>query len=254
MSEEARQPKRKRRWLRFSLRTFLLLLTVLCIWLCWNLYRVERQREAVKWVRENGGTVYYDFEMDSDGEVLSDSQPPVAKWLHEILGVDFFSTVRQVGGFETQVSDVKPLAALTKLNELLLNHTQVSNVAPLAGLTTLEVLWLHNTQVDEVTPLAGLTNLNNLSLHNTPVSDITPLAKLKNLRWLDLSYTQFSDVTQLAGLTNLKSLRLYNTQVSDVTPLADITNLERLWLDGVQISDEEIEKLKLALPNCRIIH
>ncbi len=38
--------KPRRRWFRFSLRTLFVLMTLLCVWLGWNVYQV-RQREAV---------------------------------------------------------------------------------------------------------------------------------------------------------------------------------------------------------------
>ena len=52
MSEQAHKPKRKRRWFRFSLRTFVVLLTVFCVWLGLLVYRVNKQREAAQWVKK----------------------------------------------------------------------------------------------------------------------------------------------------------------------------------------------------------
>ncbi len=100
MIEEGKQPKYRRRWLRFSLRTFLIVLTILCVWLGWYLHRVEQQRAAVRWVRENGGAVRYDYEFDSDDKFIDASQPPVPKWLVDMLGVDYFVSVVSVHTFD----------------------------------------------------------------------------------------------------------------------------------------------------------
>jgi len=275
MTEQGNQPKRKRRWLRFSLRTFLIVLTILCVWIGWYLYRVEQQREAVKWVLENGGTVRYDFEIDDDGKNRGDTQPSVPRWLIDMLGVDYFSTVKRVAGFRldlnnenlvglahlehlklfnTQVSDVTPLEGLTKLKTLELRGTQVSDLTPLASLADLEHLDLCDTQVSDVTPLEGLTKLKTLVLSGTQVSDLRPLASLANLEGLDLSETQVSDVIPLEGLTKLRLLGLAETQFSDVTPLAGLTNLKGLFIRSTKSSDEDFEKLEQALPNCRISH
>ncbi len=51
-------PKRKRRWLRYSLRTFVVVLTVFCVWLGALVYRVNQQKEAVQWVKEQGGLLH----------------------------------------------------------------------------------------------------------------------------------------------------------------------------------------------------
>jgi len=64
MATEPSKPKRKRRWLRYSLRTFLVVLTVFCVWLGALVYRVNKQREAVQWVKDHGGEVYYEFEVE----------------------------------------------------------------------------------------------------------------------------------------------------------------------------------------------
>ena len=50
---------RLNRWLRISLRTMLVVLTVLCVVLGWKVRQVERQKEAVasvrKWVEKLAG-------------------------------------------------------------------------------------------------------------------------------------------------------------------------------------------------------
>jgi len=153
---------------------------------------VEQQREATKWVLENGGKVGYDYEYDSDDQLV-DSKPPVPKWLHDLLGVDYFFTVKHIALSDTQVSDVTTLASLTNLESLLLDNTQVSDVTPLATLKNLQWLVLSNTPVNNLEPLAGLTNLEGLFLDNTQVSDETPLAGLTNLECLWLDNTQISD-------------------------------------------------------------
>ena len=47
-------------------------------------------------------------------------------------------------------------------------------------------------------------------------------------------------------------LNLNGTEVSDLTPLAGMKRLERLFLEGTKVTEEQIDKLKLALPNCKI--
>ena len=82
MTTETDNPKPRRRWLQYSLRTFFVLLTVFCVWLGWTVHRANEQRKAVAWVREMGWSVEYD-----------DAEPPSPKWLVELLGVDYFQEV-----------------------------------------------------------------------------------------------------------------------------------------------------------------
>ena len=60
----------------------------------------------------------------------------------KLLGIDFFDDVVRVNLREVKVSDVSPLAGLTRLDYVDLGHTQVSDLTPLAGLKSLRMLVL----------------------------------------------------------------------------------------------------------------
>ena len=51
-----------RRRLRISLRTTMLVIVVVAIWLSWNVNRAREQHEAVAAVQKYGGWVHYDYE------------------------------------------------------------------------------------------------------------------------------------------------------------------------------------------------
>jgi len=241
--------KPKRRSFRFSLRTLLIFMLVVGGAAGWKIERVRKQREVVAWVHEMGGRVTY----EPRGSFL-EHLVAGPEWLRERLGRDFFDDVQKVllEPKFSLVSDVSPLANLTKLETLDLYNTQLSDLSQLVKLTNLKKLTLYNTQFSDLSPLAKLTNLESLGLNNAQVSDVSPLANLTKLEGLDLSGTGVSDVSPLAKLTELDWLMLSNTQVSDVSPLANLTKLEHLYLHHTQVSEEAIEQLKKALPQCSI--
>ena len=137
----------------------------------------------------------------------------------------------------TSISDVSALAGLTQLTQLYLNNTSISDVSALAGLTQLTQLYLNNTSISDVSALAGLTQLTQLYLNNTSISDVSALAGLTQLTHLNLNNTSISDVSALAGLTQLIDLRLHHTSISDVSALAGLTQLTWLYLNHTSISD-----------------
>ena len=49
----------RRRWFQFSLRGFLVVLTIGCLWLGWKVERAQSQREAVAKIESVGAIVYY---------------------------------------------------------------------------------------------------------------------------------------------------------------------------------------------------
>ena len=112
-----------------------------------------------------------------------------------------------------------------------MSANDISEVSPLAGLTRLTELYLSDNGISEVSPLSGLTGLTNLSLAINELTDVTPLADLTNLTRLDLRGNELTDVTPLAGLTSLTSLALEHNWVVDVAPLAGLTSLTHLYID-----------------------
>jgi Leucine-rich repeat (LRR) protein len=141
--------KPKRRFFQFSLRSLLVVMLVVCVTLAWKVEKAKKQREAVAWVQESGGSVSYDYEFDDARKRVPNPQPPGPKWLRELVGIDYFDDVVQVRQDKLPHNDITPLAGLTSLVWLDLRGTQVSDVTPLAGLTTLNILSLQKTQVSE---------------------------------------------------------------------------------------------------------
>jgi len=111
--------KPRRRWLRFSLRTLLIVVTFLSVplgWVGWEMGQVRRERATITWVEEMGGRVSFQLTF---GE---------RSWWQESTEKWFGERVRKVYLQHTQVSDPSPLAELKNLEELYLYYTQVSDL------------------------------------------------------------------------------------------------------------------------------
>ena len=135
---------RHRRYRQFSLRTFLVVLTIVCVWFGWQVNRANQQRKAVAWVLEMEGFVKYDYEVDEEGRYILDAKQTSPEWL-----LDFYNQVVEVYFIDTQVSDLTPLANLKNLNVLYLSRTPVHDLTPLANLKSLQWLDLDNTQASK---------------------------------------------------------------------------------------------------------
>ena len=88
--------------------------------------------------------------------------------------------------------------------------------------------------------------------------DFEQLGELKSLRVLSLSAWRLNDkaLVHLRGLPNLRELDLGAPKVGDagIRHLEALPNLEVLDLTGTEVTDEGIDRLKQALPNCRITY
>lgn len=173
----------KQRWWQFSLRTLLIVFTVLAVALCWIGWKLEqgkRQLEVVAWIENLGGKV------STQGTFRWQT------WTEEFFG----GKVVVVDLSDTHVSDLSPLAQLMNPE-------------------TVEIVLLNDTQVSDLSSLPYFKNLTSLYLGYTPVSDLSPLRKFKNLEYLYLENTMVADLSPLAELKNLEVLYLINTPMSD---------------------------------------
>lgn len=137
----------------------------------------------------------------------------------------------------SELSDIRPIANLTKLKWLAFAGTQVRDLNPLVGLTNLETLYSWLTPVSDLEPLASLTSLVDIDASGCKISNVTPMAFLTQLKYLKIRYNLIEDVTPLANLTQLIELNLSFNQIVNVRPLAELTNLEKLWIQGNNIAD-----------------
>jgi len=136
------------------------------------------------------------------------------------------------------VSDLTGLEHCVNLHQLIFKvRSDITDISPLAGLSKLSLVYLNSSKISDISPLGGLSELRNLQLTNNRISDISPLANLTNLEELDLSRNRVEDISPLAGLTKLQKLNLSGNLITDISPLANLTNLEELDLSRNSIID-----------------
>lgn len=143
---ESGKPKRQRRWLQYSLRTFLLLVAVFSVWLAIEVNKAQKQRAAVVAVEAAGGTVYYDWQ---DGEFLQvefkdrtlegyrfrNGPPRGPRWLRNAIGSEYVQEVVHVTIDDAALSDemmlrLKSLPALESMFVTGPRTTDVENALP----------------------------------------------------------------------------------------------------------------------------
>ncbi len=185
-------------------------------------YQLKKGRDEPITVNEMA-TVIYVHEWDDD--------------IKDLTGLEFAINLVEVSLTRNAISDISPLAGLTKLQYLYLRSNSISDISPLAGLTGLMDLDLSSNAIVDTSPLAELTNLTQLSLSGNTITDISVLANLTNLEELQLSRNPISDISPLTNLINLTRLELGRIATSNISPLVYLTNLIELGLRGNLVSD-----------------
>lgn len=219
------RPRRNRWGLRFSLRTLLIVMTIVCLVSGFWLNRAIRQRTAVR--------KFYELTANrppSHGDELVTMgyryqgrdqyyKPIIPRWLHpvrDLIGEEAFGEVTGVQLIDTPATN--------------------EDLRYLADVPTVERVWLSRTKVTDqgIRHLLACPRLTFLTLDSTEVTD--------------------EGVAQLTELTGLESLSLSGTKITDagLPHLAKLTRLKELWLRNSAITNEGYLRLEAALPECHI--
>ncbi len=261
MTEEQRL--RKRRWLQYSVRAVLVLVTVVSLSLGWLVHRARQQAAAVEAVLRSGGDVQYEWYFDA-GARSRKPESQIRAFLGAVFGDDFVRRVTYIalGEGELHDADLERLDGLRHLEGITADNSRITDDALgfLARHAAIEVVSLRRTRVGDET-LAALRRckeIRELYIPETAVTDLG-LAILDGHVNLDVVNFAGTEITD-AGLTNLKAARnlrvldLSNTKVTDagLTQLRDFAGLMLLRLVGTNVTDEGVKNLQAALPKCTI--
>jgi len=233
------QPKPKRRWHQFSLRTLLIAVLVLSLplgWIGWELEKTRREHVVVDRIEELGGVVEYHE---------SKSPPWIARRFRRTQEVRL---------------TVFPPAFLQNDQSPFVSRVNDNTLDLLKALKTTEELIIVGANITDcgMEHVAELTSLDSLVLVGTKITDkgLIHIAPLTRITKLTLSHSQTTDagLVHLAAITSLEELHLDNTDVTDagLMHLRELANLERLGLYGSRVTHQGVEKLRQALPNCEI--
>jgi hypothetical protein len=186
----------RRNWRALSLRSLLVLFTLLAVWLAIVANRAREQRRIVNALSQYpNAMIMYDYQWDlsAGGEIPKPrplSPPPGPLWIRSRLGDEYFVTV--IGVFLTgdwnRASDPPLREALEAIGDL-----------PALRVLSLEGLPITDAELGAV---AGQTDLTYLWLDETPISD-AGLVHLRRMRKLKYLYLRQSNVTD-TGIDALK--------------------------------------------------
>jgi hypothetical protein len=246
-----------RRLCQFSLRTALVLMTLLCIGLGTWTYRSQRQKLAVEAITDVGGEFCYSYQAEPSSSGIGKAysfqvEPAAPSWLRNFIGDHYF---------------------ITPVRLLIRKQGEIDHdcLAHLEALPHLEEMWFYDVKLDDV-DLANLKHLRKLTIltfgkgtlsGSAPPKNFDFLRHLRKLESLDLSDSKFGDrdAANVAQTSTLKWLYLYKSAIGDggLAQFQDLTNLQSLGLSGTNVTDaglphiSRLQKLQyLALSDSKI--
>jgi Leucine Rich repeat len=213
--------RRPRKYLRFSMRSLLVLVLLIGGFMGWYVRSVRLQRSAVAAITSSGGTVEYDIQLSGASWPASS----VSTWVSDRLGIDYVGNVANVWLYGSVLETDAHLASVSRLSRVErigLTGSSVTDVglAHLSGMINLTRLDLSYTKITDagLQHLEDSSNLSVLILNGTRITDsgLAHLKSLGRLSEIDLADTPVTDagLTHLKGLHNLSVVNVTNTKVT----------------------------------------
>ncbi len=165
--------KRTSRWRTFSLRSFICVVTLVCVSIGWWVAATEDRKRFSDWIVSFNRTPYYSYVLDAQGRPTRDADTPLRKWITNRFGVDSVYSIQRVHlDDRPAVKDITLLSRLNDLRHVELEGCQLTDITPLAGLSKLEVISINRNEVRDISAIANLTKLRVFSAMETPIKNI----------------------------------------------------------------------------------
>jgi hypothetical protein len=254
--------------MRYRLRTLLIVVGALCVWLGLRVNDVRRQRAAIAAIEQLGGTVYFHDQVSFDSRgrriIRPHAESLYPRWWRLVEERVFSPKIAGVKLRDTTATDgdLELLKCLPHVRHLELGNTGISDhgLIVVGRLRELESLSLLGTSIGDggIERLTHL-RLKQLFLNRTGITDegVRHLSHMTTLQTLVLDETQITDAALegVGKLVNLEEwLGLNQTQVSDagLPHLAGLKNCKNLTLIGTNVSREGLRRLRTALPQTNV--
>lgn len=154
---KAAQAKRPSpRFVKFSLRTVLILAAAFAFFLSWLVIPAQRQKAARLWVEGHRGWYAFESPYHADDDWYQPSGGlPIPRFAIDWFGIDTFASVTFVGFDADEIDDLRPLVGFSNLEELYINQfvhpqTDFTVLRPLSRLRTIELTKWSGVELDEL--------------------------------------------------------------------------------------------------------
>ena len=145
--------------------------------------------------------------------------------IRDLTGLETAKNLEDLRLLHNLISDISPLAGLTRAHRIWVGHNVVSDLSPLKHLINLTSLGLEHNLISDLSPLEGLINLRDLNLSHNAISDLSPVKGLIKLQWIGMTENPLADLSPLAGLSNLQSYHSWGTPIVNLSALAKLPKL-----------------------------
>ncbi|EKJ0747798.1 MucBP domain-containing protein, partial [Enterococcus faecalis] len=155
---------------------------------------------------------------------------------NDIVNQADLDAITELDAVGFNIVSIEGIQYLNNLTSIYMNYNAISDLTPLAGLSKLQNLSLEHNQITDITPLSNLNStFGNLNLGFNNITNIEALSHLENVQLLYLHRNQIVDMTPVTNLT-VNTLTIWGNLIETVPSLANL-DVDRLDLNRNSIVD-----------------
>ena len=236
--------KVRRGCLQFSLRTVLVVMTVLAVGLGTWLERGRREKAAVEALEQQGYTVVvYEYQVDVNGRYVRNPRPPGPEWARRWLGKHCSDRVVGLTASCSTFND-ESLRFASQLHQLRTLDNSVIEVRTVGKRASWSLPCNYATR-------AGRTYE---PITDTGLGFVNGLTRLESLIMIGTVVTD-DGLRHLRGLRRLKRLKISSPNITDegIPYFLRLKRLDDLCVSGTSISEAGVAELRGGLPDCEIV-
>ena len=135
------------------------------------------------------------------------------------------------------LSSISPLESAKELVTLDLNNNTIRSIQALAGMEKLQELMLQHNALTDLTPLSGISGLTKLDVSYNSLTSLAPISSLSGLTWLDAGTNSITELGEIGKLTALATLSLKSNKLTNVSAIAGCSALTDLNISSNELTD-----------------
>ena len=134
-----------------------------------------------------------------------------------------------ISGTNLTSENLETIAALPRLNNLILSGCGLSNISALGAAQSLVHLNLADNTIRDIDVLSGLVSLESIDLQHNALTSLNALSVLTGLKELNVSYNSLTSIAPVCTLPALAELNVSNNSLSDLGAVNNLSNLARFY-------------------------
>jgi protein phosphatase 1 regulatory subunit 7 len=187
--------------------------------------------------------------------------------LTSLKGIEKLTKLQELNCSYNNLSSLEPLRNLTQLQYLRCDSNKLTSLEPIKHLIKLQTLYCNENNLSSLKGIENLTQLQNLHYSNNQINSLEPIRNLIQLQTLVCSNNKLTSLKGIEKIIQLKILHCENNQLTLLKGIENLTQLQNIYcsyneinslehirnltqLQTLYCSYNKLSSLPLSLMNC----